>query len=459
MIPTLRQRQFLNLRCEEALYGGAAGGGKSECLLMWLAEGIDIPGYTGLIFRRTYPQLVKSNEGLLAKASRLYRPLGGRWSGQNKQWTFPSGAMIEMGHLPYEKSVEDYQGPSYHRIAYDELTQFTETQYTYLFGRIRSGLDYPIPLGMRASANPGGEGHVWVKNRFVTKEAMQVMRGLSPKQPSPRNAVFWPTRDRCFIPARIADNPFINFADYEKKLSNLPPVTRERMLNGDWAISEQGVIKADWLRYFEMQGCHYRLFKPDGSLHLPAFHEQDCERFTISDCAGTSEDVAREKKGKPPSWSVISLFDFHRATGFLIWRDCWRGRWDFPELCQQHQNMLRTYNPAWMGVEDEKTGKALLQTMRHLPTRAISHEGKDKLARASRSMNEAKNGKFFLPRRPLPGCADWCDDAVAELLTWTGDKDEMADRIDTWAYAGMHADREHGSTTLQGGLVKVTGRF
>lgn len=460
LIPYPRQRQFLNLNCEEALYGGAAGGGKSECLLMWLAEGIDIPGYTGLIFRRTYPQISKSNEGLLAKAARLYKPLGGRWGAQNKQWTFPSGAMIEMGHLPYEKSVEDYQGPSYHRIAFDELTQFTETQYTYLFGRIRSGVGFPIALGVRASSNPGGEGHVWVKNRFVTKEAMQVMRGLDMKQPSPRSAIFWPTKTRCFVPARIADNPYINFDDYIVKLSHLPPVTRDRMAKGDWAVSEQGVIKADWLRYFEMRGDHYRLFKGIGEeIHLPAFSERECERFTISDCAGTSEDVAREKKGKPPSWSVISVFDFHRPTGFLIWRDCWRGRWDFPELCQQHAGIFEKYNPAWLGVEDEKTGKALIQTMRNLPMRAISHEGKGKLERAARSMNEASRGKLFLPRLPLPNCADWADDAIAELLTWTGDKDEMADRIDTWAYAGMHADRSHAGSTLKGGLVKTRGMY
>ena len=84
--------------------------------------------------------------------------MGGRWNGTQRQWTFPSAAMIEMGHLPLEKSTDDYQGPSYHRIAFDELTQFSESQYTYLFSRMRRVEGYPIVLGMRATSNPGGKG-------------------------------------------------------------------------------------------------------------------------------------------------------------------------------------------------------------------------------------------------------------------------------------------------------------
>src|SRR5205085_11514835 len=77
--PHPRQAQFLALQCEEALYGGAAGGGKTEALLMWLAEGINIPTYSAIFFRRFHVQLSKSNDSPLTKSAELYRPLGGKY--------------------------------------------------------------------------------------------------------------------------------------------------------------------------------------------------------------------------------------------------------------------------------------------------------------------------------------------------------------------------------------------
>src|SRR6476620_1861568 len=77
--PHPRQAEFLGLNCEEALYGGAAGGGKTEALLMWLAQGITVPGYSAIFFRRTYAQLAKSNDSPLTKSHDLFRPLGGKY--------------------------------------------------------------------------------------------------------------------------------------------------------------------------------------------------------------------------------------------------------------------------------------------------------------------------------------------------------------------------------------------
>src|SRR5689334_22533109 len=88
--PHPRQAEFLSLQCEEALFGGACGGGKTLTLLLWLAQGIDVPGYSGVFFRRTYAQLTKSNDSPLTKSHELYKPLGGKYKASEYRWTFPS---------------------------------------------------------------------------------------------------------------------------------------------------------------------------------------------------------------------------------------------------------------------------------------------------------------------------------------------------------------------------------
>ncbi len=245
--PHPRQKEFLDLKCEEALYGGACGGGKTQALLMYLAEGVKIPDYSGILFRRTLTQLEKSNDSPITKSHTLFRPLGGKYNASKYRWTFPSGATIEFGHLPFEGSELNYQGPAYHRVAFDELTQFSEHQYTYLFSRMRMRKEFPVRMGIRAASNPGGHGHTWVKNRFVTSDAIKSIQSTSYNEPSPKKFIFWMNPDRAFVPARVADNPSLDIEDYIARMrNNLTTILRQRLLNGDWSAVEDAVIRPDW---------------------------------------------------------------------------------------------------------------------------------------------------------------------------------------------------------------------
>jgi hypothetical protein len=94
--------------------------------------------------------------------------------------------------------------------------------------------DFPIRMGVRAASNPGGPGHAWVKQRFITLEAEGSVQALGAYQPSPAGLIFWPAPNRAFVPARVADNPSLDIDDYVARLqTHLPPVLRERLLNGD----------------------------------------------------------------------------------------------------------------------------------------------------------------------------------------------------------------------------------
>jgi hypothetical protein len=147
--PSLKQSIFLACEAEEAFYGGAAAGGKSEALLMAALLYIEIPGYAAIIFRKTYADLALPG----ALMDRAHEWLGGtaaRWSDKEKTWHFPSGATLTFGYLDNVRDHFRYQGSQFDYCAFDELSQFPENQYRYLFSRL-------LPLQFRFSSRPRRE--------------------------------------------------------------------------------------------------------------------------------------------------------------------------------------------------------------------------------------------------------------------------------------------------------------
>lgn len=447
--PTKRQAEFLQLDCEEAFFGGAVGGAKSYCLLLWLAEGIPYEGYSGIVFRRTYPQLAKSGDSLIAKSFQIYHGLGGKWNGTDRQWRFPSGAVIEMGHLTHETTVYDYQGAAYQRAAFDELPQFSETQYLYLFSRLRRPVGFPIKPGVRGAGNPGGSGHIWTKKRFVTNEAIKAVLDLGLREPTPPGYSFATPEGRVFFPSRLIDNPYLDIDDYEQKLMHLDPLTRARLMKGDWSISEDGLIKPDYLRSFYDNGAQYELADSQGRIWR-AVYPRECSRFFTIDPAGTSKERARETKGKPPSHSVISVFDHLNQGNHLFTLDVWRQRVTTPELCRAVEALHRKYKPAWIGCENVGIGLAVYSELldRGFPMRALDPGGQDKATRAAAMLNMMAEGRFWV-RKGAP----WLDEVETELLAWTGHPDEPFDVGDTFAYAARYCGADRGPVKVGGAYL------
>lgn len=218
------QQAFLLLDDLEAFYGGAAGGGKSEALLKAAVQYVDYPHYRALIIRKTYPELAMPG-AIMERAKEWFAGTAARWLADDHQLIFPSGATITFAHMQYPDSAYRYGGTAFHFIAFDELTRFEPFPYQYLFSRLRRDAGDPIPLRMRSASNPGDIGHAWVKERFV----------------DPGSA------DRPFIPAKVQDNPSLDLPEYLKSLANLDPVTRQRLLSGDWDVTGAGgFFKRHW---------------------------------------------------------------------------------------------------------------------------------------------------------------------------------------------------------------------
>ncbi len=219
------QAAFLLLDQIEALYGGAAGGGKSDALLAAALQYVDHPKYAALILRRTFAELALP-EAIMATSKEWLARSDARWNEQEKTWRFPSGATLTFGYLEKADDVYRYQGSAYQFVGFDELTQFEEFVYTYLFSRVRRTIGHgDVPLRIRTASNPGGRGHTWVLKRFP------IPTGGITRTPADCNG-------RIYIPAKVSDNPGFAPGEYEQTLSHLDETLRKQLLDGDWGAFE-----------------------------------------------------------------------------------------------------------------------------------------------------------------------------------------------------------------------------
>lgn len=222
------QTAFLQSDAREVLYGGAAGGGKSDALIMLPMYRIENGKHRCLMLRRTRPQL----QEVIDRTIQIYPEVvpGAVWKEAESRWRFPSGAIIQMGYAEHEKDILNFKTFEYDLICFDELTSFTEWMYLFMFlrNRTKSALLPPI---MRSGTNPGDVGHEWVFRRFIEKrnpyEVYQEFVELEKRK------IFVP---RQFIPSQVWDNPAMpNRDEYIAGIMQMSAEDQAAYLYGEWS--------------------------------------------------------------------------------------------------------------------------------------------------------------------------------------------------------------------------------
>lgn len=239
------QTDFLSASEQEVLYGGAAGGGKSYAMLADPVRFLNNEHAKMLLVRKSTEELRE-----LVSVSKVLYPKaipGIKFLERDKTWVAPSGATLWMSYLDADDDVTRYQGQAYNWIGFDELTQWASPfAWNYMRSRLRTTKASGLKLYQRATTNPGGAGHGWVKKAFIDPSkpgkafwAIDPETGEILKWPDNHARAGEPLFQRRFIPATLYDNPYLaEDGMYEANLMSLPEHQRKQLLEGNWDVAE-----------------------------------------------------------------------------------------------------------------------------------------------------------------------------------------------------------------------------
>lgn len=467
--PFAKQLGFILLPHMEALYGGQAGGGKSDALLAIGLQYKHVPGHSSIIFRKTLTDL-KQSSALIDRSHKWLSGTDAVWKGDEHCWYFPTvepngkvghPSRLQFGYIGESNAHTRYQSAEYQDIIWDELTQHAEYDYRYMFSRLRKPvcpthqvddkgkpiyvdgcpmcqLYKSIPLRVRSATNPGNSGHEWVRERFQ----IEPQDGRNPYEIAEDDTtVVWVGKnpELPFIQASYRDNPYIDQESYGASLDKLPPVERARLKHGNWAVNPDSRFKRSWARYYSHRGDNFIL--KHRNLPEQVYHwKSDFKRiFGVVDPASSQkEGMTQVIRGEEPSSTVIAIcaltWDYN-----LLFLDVDKFQDEIPEVVNRIYRMHKLWLPEYMRMESNGPGRGVYQfvSLRRVPTKPVARSV-DKVVASTNAQIQMKSGRVWFPASS-PWLKEWCD----EIFNWTGDPNQKDDQVDVLSDAVNDVDWEN----------------
>ena len=223
------QSEFCQRREDVVYFGGAKYGAKSYGLLLDATYQLSKPGYKALILRRDFPRL----QEMIDRGHEIYGGLGAKWSGDLHRFMFKNGNFIEFGHCQNEEDKRRYQGKEYQYIGWDQIEEFTESQFDFVNLANRTGT-LGIECYVRVTGNPGASGHFWVKRRFIDGKKPRETYETFTKLPNGKII----SRTYCFIPSKLSDNPKLSELNpgYYALFELMADDEKRALRDGDWEV-------------------------------------------------------------------------------------------------------------------------------------------------------------------------------------------------------------------------------
>lgn len=427
------QEDFLATSADIAIYGGAAGGGKSYALLLEPLRHMANPDFGAVIFRRTTKQ-VRNEGGLWDTASKFYIALGFDPLESRLELVAPTKMRVQFAHLEYEKNIYDWQGSQIPFIGFDELTHFTQKQFFYLLSRNRSTCG--IKPYIRATTNPDPKSWVrkfiawWIDEEtgLPIKERSGVVRWFVRVD----DKLHWADsaeelrakfddvepKSATFIPSKLEDNKILMEKDpgYRANLMAQSKVERARLLDGNWnAMASAGeVFKREWFEVVEA---------------APA----DVEWIRYWDRAATEVkegQITESKKKKDPDWTAGVKIGRSRSTKLFYVAHVARDRVTPLKVERMVKNTaIQDMVACAVGIEQDpgQAGVADAQNYVRLLAGFVVKVGKpttDKVTRALPASAQAEAGNIKVLR------GDWNEDFFDELENFPeGGHDDQVDGL------------------------------
>lgn len=418
--PLPKQAAMLMWNGLEGLYGGGKMGGKTEVLLAGALQYVDIPSYSALIVRRSYAMLSKSAEGVLVRAKLWLDKTDAVWNEKRMSFSFPSGAMLDFGHMEHADDYMNYDGSRYQYIGFDQVEQFMPSQYQAMFsclGRTEAMKRENVPLRIRSTANPRGPHKNWYKKRFL-------------REPAPVDAQG--NKQRIFIQALVRDNTHADEESFRISMANMDAIGRRQLEFGDWDAEEGGAMfQRNWFQVVDS---------------LP----EDVMWCRVWDLAASEES----EDNRDPDYTV-GLKMGMSLDGSIYVADMRRARLSPFGVEGLVARTAQADGPGvsiYIEQEPAGSGKAVAEnyTQRVLPRFHVEFErlSGDRRTRAVPYSGAAEGGRIKLLRR------DWNEEFLAEHEVFTGE-DDVHDDIVTAATHGFHklalAEEEQVESILSDG--------